>query len=83
MCIYYVGTCLYTCNCVLLINTTCQVNALVLTIPFAMIPDLNFSYWKELKAFVDACDKGDIRSFAEIYNILRSSMLGKLHQPRQ
>ena len=54
-----------------------QVNALVLTIPFAIIPDLHFEYWTELQDYLDLCDSDLVRSFHEVRDIYRSSTLGE------
>jgi flagellar assembly factor FliW len=53
-----------------------QVNALVLTIPFALIPDFNFAYWTELQELLELCDSEAVRPFREVRFIYRASTLG-------
>lgn len=54
-----------------------QVNALVLTIPFAIIPDFNFAYWTELKDLLEQCEESGVRPFREVRFIYRASTLGE------
>ncbi|CAE7581891.1 unnamed protein product, partial [Symbiodinium microadriaticum] len=62
-------------ECDEIVNALILVNALVLTIPFAIIPDLHFAYWAQLKEYMDLCDSNTLRPFDQVRDIYRSSTL--------